>query len=189
MLHLTHLLDMEALTRMAQRERSDVLASAAAGDEIAFQRLIVAHHDDMARVCSYVTRDDAVAEEAAQAAWSIAWRKIGSVRDPASLRPWLISVAVNEAKQLLRKRRRRAEIEVVAEPTNEAGGIDPATEVAGIDLRAALDRLEPDERALLAMRYVAGFDSTELATALGISPSGVRNRLERLRNRLREELE
>ena len=188
MLHSTHLLDMEALTRMAQPDRGDVLASAAAGDEIAFQRIIADHHDDMARVCSYVTRDDAIAEEAAQAAWSIAWKKIGSVREPASLRPWLISVAVNEAKQLLRKRRRRAEIEVVMEATSKAGGVDPATGVAGIDLRAALDRLDPDDRALLAMRYVAGFDSNELAAALGISPSGIRNRLERLRTRLREEL-
>ena len=37
-----------------------------------------------------------------------------------------------------------------------------------VDLRAALLRLDPDDRALLAMRYVAGFDSTELATATGI---------------------
>ena len=189
MLHSTHLLDMEALTRMTQPDRADVLATAAGGDEAAFRRIIFAHHDDMSRVCSYVTRDDAVAEEAVQAAWSIAWKKIGSVRDPASLRPWLISVAVNEAKQLLRKRRRRAEIEVGAiEGTNQPGGADPASGVAAMDLRAALDRLDPDDRAVLAMRYVAGFDSNELATALGISPSGVRNRLERLRTRLREDL-
>jgi DNA-directed RNA polymerase specialized sigma24 family protein len=39
------------------------------------------------------------------------------------------------------------------------------------------------------MRYVAGFNATELSTALGISPSGTRNRLERLLGRLREELD
>ena len=38
----------------------------------------------------------------------------------------------------------------------------------------AMSRLDPDDRALLAMRYVAGFDSNELATATGISPSGTR---------------
>jgi DNA-directed RNA polymerase specialized sigma24 family protein len=38
------------------------------------------------------------------------------------------------------------------------------------------------------MRYVAGFDSTELAAALGISPPGVRSRIERIRARLRQEL-
>ena len=63
-----HQLHMEAMTRMAQLDRSDVLSSAAAGGEVAFQRLISAHHDDMRRVCSYVTRDIALAEEATQAA-------------------------------------------------------------------------------------------------------------------------
>ena len=184
----THLLDMEALTRMAQPDRTDLIASAAAGDEVAFRQIIAVHHDDMRRVCSYVTRDEAVADEAAQAAWSVAWKKIGSVRDAERLRPWLVSVAVNEAKQLLRKRRRRAEIEIVGEAPVEGGGIDPATGVAIMDLRAALDRLDPDDRALLAMRYVAGFDSNELSAAIGVSPSGVRSRIERIRTRLRQEL-
>ena len=115
---------MEALTRMAQQANSDVIASAAAGDELAFRRIIAEHHEDMRRVCAYVTRDDAVADEAAYAAWAIAWTKIGSVREPASLRPWLTAVAVNEAKRLLRKRKRRAEIEVRADASGEPGGVD-----------------------------------------------------------------
>ena len=174
---------------MADRKPSDLLASAAAGDEVAFRRIIIEYHDDMRRVCSYVTRDEVVAEDAAQAAWSVAWRKIGSVRDPARLRPWLISVAVNEAKQLLRQRRRRAEIEIVADASGEPGGVDPATGVGALDLHAALDRLAPDDRALLAMRYVAGFDSTELAVATGKKPAATRQRLKRLLDRLREDLD
>ena len=179
---------MEAVTRLAQPDTGDLIASAAAGDEYAFRRIIAAHHDDMRRVCVYVAGDRAIADEATQAAWVIAWKKIGSVREPARLRPWLMAVAVNEAKQLLRKRRRRAEIEVPTDGSLESGGMDPSADVGTLDLRRALDRLDPDDRALLAMRYVAGFDSNELAVALGISPSGTRNRLERLRKRLREEL-
>ena len=174
---------------MADRKPSDLLASAAAGDEGAFRRIIVEYHDDMRRVCSYVTRDEVVAEDAAQAAWSVAWRKIGSVRDPARLRPWLISVAVNEAKQLLRQRRRRAEIEIVADASGEPGGVDPATGVGALYLHAALDRLAPDDRALLAIRYVAGFDSPELAVATGNKPAANLKRLKRLLDLLREDLD
>jgi RNA polymerase sigma-70 factor (ECF subfamily) len=180
---------MEALTRMAQRDTTDVIASAAAGDEIAFRRLVAEYQEDMRRVCSYVLGESALAEEATQAAWVVAWKKIGTVRDPANLRPWLVSVAVNEAKQLLRKRRRRAEIEFATDASGEPGGVDPATGVASMDLRSALARLDPDDRALLAMRYVAGFDSSELATATGISPAGTRTRLKRLLDRLREDLD
>ena len=165
-----------------------MLASAAAGDEVAFQQIIVEHHDHMRRVARYITRDRLLADEATQAAWLIAWKKLGQVRDEEHLRPWLIAVAAYEAKRVLRNRRRRDLAEVTADATSQPGGIDPATGIAAMDLRAALGRLDPDDRALLAMRYVAGFDSNELALALGISPSGTRNRLERLRKRLREEL-
>ena len=73
-------------------------------------------------------------------------------------------------------------------PVATAPGLDPGGRVTDIDLINALARLEPDDRALLALRYVAGFDSTELARATGRSPSGTRARLARLLDRLRKEL-
>ncbi len=176
------------MTRMADRHSAGVLAAAAAGDEVAFRTIISDHHEDMRRVATYVAGDRTLAEEATQAAWLRAWNKIGDVRDEAHLRPWLVSVAANEAKRVLRKRRRRSGIEIAVDPTGVPGGQDPASGVAAIDLWAALARLEPDDRVLLAMRYIAGFDSNELATALGISPSGTRSRLERLLKRLRKDL-
>ena len=67
-------------------------------------------------------------------------------------------------------------------------GLDPATGIDSLDMLAAIRRLEPDDRALLAMRYVAGFNATELSAATGLTPSGTRNRLERLLTSLRQEL-
>jgi RNA polymerase sigma-70 factor (ECF subfamily) len=179
---------MEVTTRMAYRGPADVLAAAAAGDEVAFRHVIAAHHEDMRRVCLAICGDHAIADEATQAAWFIAWKKIGKVYDQDRLRPWLVSVAANETKKLLTKRRRRAEFETAFEATTEHGGVDPATGVAEIDLDAAMARLDPDDRALLAMRYVAGFDSNELSRATGISPSGTRSRIERALKRLRKDL-
>ncbi len=180
---------MEVMTGAFDRELTGVIASAARGDEVAFGQIVAAYHADMHRVCVFVCGDQSVAEDAVQAAWAIAWRKLDSVRDGSRLKPWLVSVAVNQARDLMRKRRRQAEIEVLAERGREQGGIDPATGIDALDMRHALLALKPEDRALLAMRYVAGFNATELSNALGISPSGVRNRLERLTARLREELE
>ena len=177
------------MAQTAGRQEASLLASAGAGDEIAFRRIIAAHHDDMRKVCMAIAEDRAIAEEATQSAWVIAWKRLGDVREPSHLRPWLVTVAANEAKQLLRKRKRRAEVEVTADAARVPGGVDPATDVADIDVRDAMARLDPDDRALLALRYVAGFDSNELAKASGISASGMRNRLERLLKRLREELD
>lgn len=173
---------------MVDRTRESELAAAAAGDEVAFRRIIIEHHDDMRRVSFAIARDQGVADDATQAAWLIAWRKLGNVRDAGHLRPWLVSVAANEAKRLLRKRRRRAEVEVREDVSGRPGSVDPATGIAAVDLRAAMLRLDPDDRALIAMRYGAGFDSTELAIATGRSPAAVRQRLKRALDRLRKDL-
>ena len=173
---------------MAEGEDRDLIASAAAGDEAAFGRIIADHHEDMRRVCTYITRDEQIAQEATNAAWAIAWKKIGDVRDPGSLRPWLVSVAVNEAKRYLKKSKRRAEVEIRTDQPDERGTIDPETGIDILDLRAAMARLAPDDRALLAMRYGAGFTAVELGEASGRSAGATRQRLKRLLDRLREDL-
>ena len=66
---------MQAMTRAAVQDLASVVASAAAGDDIAFARIVAAYHEDMRRVCPFVTRDEALADEAVQAAWSTIWRK------------------------------------------------------------------------------------------------------------------
>ncbi len=97
---------------------------AALGDEAAFARIVAACHDDMARVCFVVCRDTDLAQEATQAAWPIAWRKLDSIRDPERLRPWLIAIAANEARQLMRRRRRQALRETFAAPHLRGAGRD-----------------------------------------------------------------
>jgi len=61
-------------------------------------------------------------------------------------------------------------------------------EVGRLDLLDAFRNLKPEDRTLLALRYVAGLDSTEIGTLLRMSPSGVRGHLSRLLERLRREL-
>jgi len=180
---------MAVVTSSAVDEASTLIASVAAGDETAFASIVRLYHEDMRRVCVVVAGDDGVADDAVAAAWSIAWRKLGGLRDPARLRPWLVSIAVNEARQMLRARRRRSLLEVSVMHVDEPrGGLDPGSTINSIDLRNALARLDPDDRALLAMRYMAGFDAVELAFATGRSASGTRARLARLLHRLEREL-
>ena len=180
---------MGAMAGTAEQDLGSVIESAAEGDEVAFGRIVAAYQEQMYCICVVICRDRSLAEEAVQSAWPKIWRRLGTLREQDKLRPWVVSVAVNEAKSLLRKRRRRSDIEVAVDTSDQPGGTDPATGVVGIDLRDAMRRLDPDDRALLTMRYVFGFDATELSHATGISPSGTRTRLERLLARLRRELE
>jgi RNA polymerase sigma-70 factor (ECF subfamily) len=164
-----------------------IVASAASGDADALARIVSLHHDDMARIAYVICGDTDLAQDAVQMAWPIAWRKLGTLRDPERLRPWLMSVAANEARQLMRRRRHRIEVDIQAVHAGTDAS-DPAGRANLLDLSIALRRLSTEDRTLLALRFVAGFDATEIGHAVGISPSGVRSRLSRLVTRLRTEL-
>jgi RNA polymerase sigma factor (sigma-70 family) len=166
---------------------TDAIARAAAGDEVAFARIVAAHQDDLARVAYVICRDADIAQDAVQQAWSIAWRQLPRLRDTSRLRQWLVAIAANEARQIMRRDRRRAVVELNLD-TPTGAGPDAADWGSSIDLRNALGRLSADDRALLAMRYVAGMDSTELSQYTRLSPSGTRARLARLLATLRQEL-
>jgi len=167
------------------------LASATSGDEAAFARIVAAHHEDMVRVAYLVTAETDLAQDAVQSAWQIAWSKLPSLRDPDRLRPWLMSIAANEARQLLRKRRRRHLTEITVESWTE--GSEPRNDrrLEGdreLDLRNALQKLAPADRGVLAMRYALGLSALEIGQATGLSVPGVRSRLARALERLRKDL-
>ena len=125
-----------------------LIASAAAGDRAAFGRIVAEHHDDLVRVAYLVSGDADLAHDATQAAWTIAWRKLPSLREPEHLRAWLSTIAANEARQLLRRRGRTR----VREIDIALVGDGPTASTAGagrdetIDLMRALDRLAGEDR-------------------------------------------
>jgi RNA polymerase sigma-70 factor (ECF subfamily) len=164
-----------------------LLTRAAAGDQAAFAEIVEAHHSDMRRVAYVICGDPDLADDACQQAWHIAWQKLRTVRDPERLRAWLVAVAANETRQLIRRQRRRPEVEL--EPGwHKALSPNPGPDARFIDLARVLRQLRAEDRALLAMRYIAGLNATEIAGAAGGTPSAIRSRLSRLLVRLREEL-
>lgn len=141
--------------------------------------LVNTYHADLLRVAYVILGDREMAEDAAQAAWVRAWQKFAQLRDPAKVRSWLVAVAANEARQIVRRRRLSFRDGMVTSYGAEA---DPAH----LDLASALARLSADDRQLLALRYVMGFTSAEIGEELGLSAGAVRHRLMRLIGRLRE---
>jgi RNA polymerase sigma-70 factor (ECF subfamily) len=178
---------MTGASTLVSEHEVGVLTRAAGGDEVAFAQIVEAHHPDMRRVSYAICGDLDLVDDALQQAWHIAWRKLSTIRDPDRLRSWLVAVAANETRQLVRRRRRRPEVEL--EPGwHKALSPNPGPDARLIDLARVLRQLSAEERALLAMRYVAGMNATEIADVAGGTPSGVRSRLARLLARLREEL-
>lgn len=163
------------------------LPLAAAGDEVAFTRIVGAYHDDMCRVAYVICHDTELAHDAVQQAWTIVWRRLSELREPERLKSWLVAIAANEARQVMRRTRRRdfVEMGLQVNPVREGSTVW----TRNLDLRSALVTLSPEDRELLALRYVAGVDSTELSRLTGLSPSGTRARLQRIIATLRTQME
>ncbi len=169
----------------SQRHAS-VVARAASGDRDAFAEIVSVHHSSMLRLSYVICGDAELARDAVQNAWQRAWQKLRSLRDESQLRAWLLSVTANETRQLIRQAGRRRQHEAGA--PGPVGDRDPSARAQSMDLGEALARLAPVDRELLALRYVLGLTSIEIARQLRISPEGVRTRNRRLLERLRGEL-
>lgn len=179
---------MRAYDILEATGREDLLARARTGERAAFTELVERHHAELVRIAFAVTGDLDAARDAAQLAWIKAWQRLPTVREADRLRAWLIAIAANEARQAVRAHRRRRVREITPTGMDEQAGQYTVTSADGLDLHAALARLRPDDRALLAMRYLAGLTADEIGAATGLTGSGVRSRLARLVARLREDL-
>ena len=125
-------------------------------------------------------RDPGDAEELTQQTFADAAAAISRGSAPRAMRPWLFSVADRRVADELRRRGRR----IVAA---EAAARDDAPVAPA--LADALERLSPEDRRLLFLRFVAERTHVEIAAAVGCNEAASKMRVSRAVRRLRRELE
>jgi RNA polymerase sigma factor (sigma-70 family) len=166
---------------------------ARAGDQRAYEQIVEAYQGLAFRVAYLVTGNAADAEEAAQDAFVKAWRALGRFRRGEPLRPWLLRIVANEARNRRRSAGRRAALAVRAaeEPSGDAAP-SPEAAVLGTEQRAALlaavNGLPEEGRLVIACRYFLGLSEEETAASLGVRRGTVKSRTARALERLREAL-
>ncbi|HET7573029.1 MAG TPA: sigma-70 family RNA polymerase sigma factor [Gaiellaceae bacterium] len=175
------------------RDERRLVLRAQQGDAHAFAQLVEPHREIAFRVAYLVTRNAADAEDAVQEALVKAWRTLGRFRADAPLRPWLLRIAANEARNRRRGagRRETLALRAAAASSGEAAPSPEEAALAGDARRRLLDALErlPDRpRLVLACRYLLDLSEEETAAALGIRRGTVKSRSARALERLREEV-
>jgi RNA polymerase sigma-70 factor, ECF subfamily len=153
-----------------------------------FDQLYRQSRDDVYAYAAGLLRDASAAEEVTATAFERAYRRRDRF-DPrrGSARAWLFGIARNAALDELRRRRRQAPLN--EEPADAAAppGADGVERVElRLALRLAMDRLDPRERELVALKFFAGLSNAEIARVLGISESNAGTRLHRVVSKLRE---
>ena len=173
---------MESLNQLVMRARQ--------GDVAAYGRLVRATERMVFAVALRVLRDEALAEDAAQETYLRAFRRITDLGEDAAFLTWLRRIAVTVAINMRRSRRRTFlclddGLDVPILDEIEARWSD----VQRQQLAAALLILTPEERRLCDRRYHGGWSIGRLARDAGIDEAAMRKRMQRIREKLRKDIE
>jgi len=121
--------------------------------------------------CRSLLGEPADADDAVQDTFIIAAAKLGGLRDPDRLRPWLYAVARNECRRRLRSRALSAPLDEAAEVTDET--VDLGADAERAELRAlvgaVLAGLNPRDREIIELNLRHDLAGRDLADALGVS--------------------
>jgi len=172
-------------------DEADLIARAQHGDEEAYAELVTRHSDLAFRTAYLVTRSAPEAEEAAQDGFLAAYRALPRFRAGAPLRPWLLHIVANAARNRRRAAGRRAGAELrLAETLRRSDAApSPDAEVEATEERAALLRavatLDEHDREVIACRYFLELDVAETSVVLGCAEGTVKSRTARALERLR----
>jgi RNA polymerase sigma-70 factor (ECF subfamily) len=196
-------------------DEAGLVERARRGDLEAWETLVRTYQGIAFRTAYVLSGNAADAEEAAQDGFVKAHRALGRFRRGSPLRPWLLRIVANEARNRRRSaaRRERLTLRAAADqgiardaaegPAGAArrpglhrpGDAVPSPEAALLAresqerLLAAVERLPEEHRDAVACRYFLELSEEETAAALGIRKGTVKSRLSRALDRLRETLE
>ena len=134
------------------------------------------------------------AEEVAQDAFLSAFRAFGRFRGESRVTTWLYRITVNAALMRIRREKRARELRWVGIENLDVPSWDEAPEPSAVisemgeKIQEGIALLQPELRAAVVLRDVAGFSSREAAEALDITVAALKSRLHRARVLLRQHL-
>ena len=165
--------------------------------ELNFEDLLRPQADYLYRLAWRFTGSVADAEDLVQDVLIKLFPRTRELLDIERLRPWLARVLYHQYVDLVRRQARSPVVELVRDEESDDNPLDALPELKdGPEEHAersgqrerilrALDRLNPEQRALIAMHDVEGYTLEELETILETPLGTLKSRLHRARQRLR----
>lgn len=154
---------------------------------IYFEELYDRYVDKVYRKCLSFVKNDAQAEDFTHDIFLRLVLKIGSFKEQAKFSTWLYSITYNYCMDQMRLVKKQAEtaldenFDLAEEEDNSE-----LVEMEAQDLKKALQKIPPDDRAILLMKYQDDFSIKEIADTFKISESAVKMRLMRTKEKLRK---
>lgn len=184
---------------VAERTEAELMAAAIAGDERAFADLLTPYRKPVLSRVTKILRDPTLAEDVWQDTMFRIFRNLHRLDPARSFRAWVFTIAVNSAKNEIRRGRRHREALVSIEFLEDLNGEgrdlafeDPAQRPdqlsedrdLGARIAAAIHDLQPDHRTVFVLREMRGQSYEEIAASIGSNVGTVKSRLHRARSAL-----
>jgi RNA polymerase sigma factor (sigma-70 family) len=167
-----------------------LVARARDGDLDAFGRIVGATQTMAIALAVNVLREREAARDVVQEAYLIAFHRLADLEEPAAFLSWFRRIVITAALNA-RRGRRHAFLQLDDAP--ETPILDEAetrwSDLQRLRLSAALLTLSGDERRLCDRRYHGGWSTARLAADAGVDEPAMRKRLQRIREKLRKEIE
>lgn len=156
----------------------DLAIRARAGRREAFDALVARHGPGLLRFLRRLTRRPEDAQDLFQETFLRAYRSLGTLRDPARFRAWVVTIATNAVRrQIERRGEPERSLELEPEPEGDSGmtalrNLEQAERRTA--LRQAMRRLPDRQKAVLSMRLDMNLPFAEIGEALGIREENAR---------------
>jgi RNA polymerase sigma-70 factor, ECF subfamily len=168
---------------------------ARAGDERAFRELVERYEPRVAATVVGMLGAGDEAEDVGQETFIRLYRSLDRFRGDSSLGTYLTRIAINLSLTALKRRRRRTSRFVSRDERERElpeTSVDPRGDLerkeTALEVRAAVEALAPDHRAVVVLRMIDGLSTRETAEILGIPAGTVMSRLARAMDRLERAL-
>ena len=158
------------------------LARAKRGNLAACEKIYRLYHQPAFSVAYRICQCRETAQEVSQESFITAFRKIRQYRGDAPFWGWLRRVVVNNAISTLRRGSKNRTVELQDYHANAEAGQEQVG--LAMDLESALGVLDPDDRAVVWLHDVEGYNHREIGTLFGKTESFSKTRLSRARARL-----
>ncbi|QIP84864.1 RNA polymerase sigma factor [Streptomyces sp. Tu 2975] len=162
-----------------------LVVAAQRGDVDAITALVSGSHPNVQRFARSLCATPEDAEDAAQEALIILYRKIGMLRASGALASWMFRIVRNECLRRARTMRTRAPL---PEATVRSAEDVALQRIEAGRVAAAVAALPAEQRRVLIMRDIQGYSGRTAAEALGLSTAAMKSRLHRARSAVQQSL-
>ena len=157
-------------------EESSLVEQAKAGDTEAFGQLYEASLDRVYQYIFFRVPDEQSAEDLTSQVFLKAWEKLDQYRPRSPFLAWLYAIARNSVVDHYRSQRPAVALDDVAPVRSHEAGPDTATEQKFEleSLRLAILQLTAEQQEVLILKFIAEFNTEEVARHMGKTQGAVR---------------